>query len=69
MSDYQERDPETEVVLKDIGRIIKGALPPGKGFALMIFDYGENGNMFYISSGQRQDMIKAMEEFIERNKH
>lgn len=69
MSDFQERDPEIEVILKDLGKIIGSSLPKGVGFSLFIFDIGEGGNMFYISNADRQDMIKAMKEFIERNTH
>lgn len=67
MSNFQERNPQIEVKLKEIGKIIKSVLPKGWGFSLMIFNYGDKGNMFYISSANRQDMIEAMKEFIERN--
>ena len=37
----------------------------------MIFDYDkgseDKGAMFYISSARREDMIKAMREFISNN--
>lgn len=53
-------------MLRDIGGRIGAALPPGYGFNLMIFNFGEGGNMFYISNGERSDMIKAMREFIQK---
>lgn len=36
-------------------------------FLLMIFDIGESGTMSYISNAQREDVLKLMEEFIEKN--
>lgn len=63
---FQVRDETAETVLRDIGRIIKDALPPHLGFTLLIYDYGEGGNMFYLSSAQREDMINSMKEFIEK---
>lgn len=61
---YEVHDPEIEARLKEIGRRLKDAMPEGYGFNLMIFSYGEGGAMFYLSSAQREDMIKAMKEFI-----
>ena len=61
---YEVRDEEVEKLLKDIGQRLKSAMPPGYGFNLMIFTFGEGGNMFYCSNAQREDMIRAMQEFI-----
>jgi hypothetical protein len=36
-------------------------------FLLMIFDIGENGTMSYISNAHRDDVLKLMEEFIEKH--
>jgi hypothetical protein len=40
-------------------------MPPGFGFALLIFGY-DNHDMFYLSSARREDMVRAMQEFIEK---
>lgn len=48
----------------NLAREIKGRLPPGTGFALLTFDLGDGGAMTYASSGDRQDMIRAMRELI-----
>lgn len=61
---YEVHNEEIEKLLNDLGRMIKQIVPDGYGFNLMIFSYGEGGDMFYISSAQRQDMINAMKEFI-----
>lgn len=64
--------PGVKTQLQHIGDVIGRALPEGWGFALLIFTTGDNhdehgqptGTMTYISSAQRADMVKAMEEFI-----
>ncbi len=67
--DYRVPVPDALVkTMNEQARKIGAALPEGMGFALLIFDYnvrpdGE-GRMLYISSAQRADMVKAMQEFI-----
>lgn len=63
---FEVKSPEVEALLRDIGHAIGGRMPKGMGFMLMLFDFGENGATFYISSAQRADMLKAMKEFIEK---
>jgi hypothetical protein len=65
---YEVRNPEVEEKLKDIGRTIKDSMPSGFGFALLIFSY-EPGSMFYLSSAERDTMIAAMREFIQKHEH
>jgi hypothetical protein len=66
---FDVRDPEIEARLATIGYTLREAIEavPGYGFALLIFQYGEGGNMFYTSSAQRDDVIAAMKEFIEKH--
>jgi hypothetical protein len=61
---YEVRDAAAEKVLNEIGQLLRTAMPPNYGFNLLIFSYGEGGNMFYTSSARREDMIAAMREFI-----
>lgn len=61
---FEVRDEEAEKVLGDIGRRLRSVMPEGYGFSLLIFSFGEGGNMFYTSNAQREDMIRAMQEFI-----
>ena len=63
---FEVRDKEAEAVLKEIGQRLKSAMPKGYGFSLLVFTFGEGGNMFYTSNAQREDMIRAMQEFIEK---
>ena len=51
--------------LKQIGNAIGGLLPEGYGFVLMVFETNTSeGRLDYISDCQREDVIKAMKEFI-----
>ena len=61
---FEIREPEIEELLADIGRKLKAQMPPGWGFTLLICSYGEGGAMFYLSSVEREDMVKAMKEFL-----
>lgn len=66
---YEVRNEEIEKELHRIGEEIKKGVPKGWGFTVMMFDTNtDSGSMFYISTANRDDMIKAMEEFISNNK-
>ncbi len=65
---FEVRNPEVEQRMKEIGRILKDTMPQGFGFALLIFSY-EPGSMFYLSSAERDTMIAAMREFIQKHEH
>lgn len=69
MTMFEVRNAEAEAKLKEIGRMLKEQMPVGFGFTLLIFNYGEGGGMFYLSSAERQDMINAMREFIHKHEH
>jgi hypothetical protein len=69
MARYEVRNAEVEKLLQSIGRTVKGALPPGYGFTLLLFGYTPNNELFYVSSAQRQDMINTMREFIAKFEH
>jgi hypothetical protein len=64
---FEVHDPQIESLLREIGHLIAKELPKGKGFTLLFFDFGDNGNMFYISNAERKDMIGSMKEFIAKN--
>jgi hypothetical protein len=61
---YEVRDEQAEAMLNEIGKMLRDACPKGYGFSLLIFSFGAGGNMFYTSNAQREDMIRAMQEFI-----
>lgn len=65
---YEVHHAGAERLLKSIGGMLKDSMPPGYGFALFIFEFEASkqapGNMFYLSSARRADMLKALKEFI-----
>lgn len=56
--------------LQEIARTISVMLPPYCGFCLLTFDLGDKpGRLEYVANGQREDILKAMQEFIDYNKN
>ncbi len=49
---------------RTIGAELKRSLPPGVGFAVLVFDIGEKGNLAYVSNAERTSMLASMREFI-----
>lgn len=67
--DFEVRNKQIEEHLRKMGNDLKSGMPKGWGFTLLIFDYENelpDGGMFYISTASRGDMIKAMQEFIQK---
>jgi hypothetical protein len=65
MSNYLR--PEITEGLRDsmqrVGSIL-GDVFEGRGFALLVFDFGPDGMMNYLSNASREDMLIALREFI-----
>ena len=66
--DYQIKDVEIEAILKKLGKLIGKEMPTGWGFTLLMFDFNKqkDESLFYISNGNRQDVLKTMLEFISK---
>ena len=63
---YTTADPDAiKPILQDLGGRIGAALPDRYGFVLLLFTYA-TGNVFYISSAERADVITMLREFIKR---
>lgn len=55
--------------MREIARKIQQCIP-GKGFALVVYDFGSGLRDFsYISNSQRQDMIATFEALIAKWKN
>jgi hypothetical protein len=52
--------------LQEIARTISIMLPPETGFALLCFDFQPGGKIEYVSNGSREDVVKAMSEWIQK---
>lgn len=58
-----------EQVNRMIADHIVSLLPDGVGFALFLFHFGDDeGFLSYVSNAQREDMIRVLEEQLERFK-
>lgn len=67
-SNYTTSDaPAIRPLLQKLGGWLGASVPDGWGFNLLLFQFGEGGNLFYISSAERQDVIALMREYIRRN--
>lgn len=58
--------------LKDIAQKIDNELPEGFGFALLTFKFNAEPNtsdLMYVSNADRQDIVKAMKEWIEKTEN
>lgn len=59
---------ERERLMRKAIKRLERMFPEGTGLTLLAYDHGSKGHMSYISTSQREDMIVAMEEQIERLK-
>ena len=64
-----EKEQQVNSVLQSIAKDIKAKLPEGMGFALLAYEFGEGDDkkMLYVSNSNREDVMLAMVEFLEKN--
>lgn len=64
-----EREEQANNMLQEIMQEIKNRLPEGMGFALLAYEFGdkEGRRMLYASNSNREDVMKAMLEFVDKN--
>jgi hypothetical protein len=55
-----------EAMCRDVAVTLRAALPPGCGFFLSLFDFGDSGWTTYMSNGQRDDMVKFLRELADK---
>lgn len=54
-----------ETNVAKIGRELADKLP-GQGFILFAFDFGQQGNLAYISNAHRDDTVRVLREWLAR---
>lgn len=52
--------------MQTIARKVDEELPKGYGFIVLGFKFDDAGEMIYVSNTDRQDVVKAMKEFIDK---
>lgn len=67
LSEHELDDDEVAGLLPQLAREIDSRTPERLGFALLLFEF-EGEGMFYVSSAQRETMVKAMQEFVRKQK-
>lgn len=63
------REEQANNMMQNIARDIKAKLPEGMGFALLAYEFGdaEDKKMLYVSNSNREDVMLAMTEFLQKN--
>jgi len=54
--------PHAERAAQETGQRIGAALPPGYGFALLVFSFGEGGYLTHVSNANREDLVATLRE-------
>ena len=64
-----EREQQANDALQAIAKERKERLPEKMGFALLAYEFGDidDRKMMYISNSNREDVLKAMLEFVDKN--
>lgn len=64
-----DREKQASKMLQSIAKDIQNKLPNGMGFTLLAYEFGEAdyNKMLYVSNSKREDVIKAMLEFVDKN--
>lgn len=57
---------EAERGMQSIARVVGNMVPEGYGFAVLVFSWGEQGFMNWVSNAQRTDMVKALRECADK---
>ena len=54
--------------LQSIAKSVDDKLPDGYGFTILVYNFGESpdNEMMYISNSNRDDIVKAMKEWIKK---
>lgn len=63
---YEIENKEIQSLLRDVAKRIGADMPDGWGFTLFLFSYDAppDNSLFYISSANREDMRKAIQEWL-----
>lgn len=64
-----EREEKANAMMQEIAKEIKEKLPEGMGFALLAYEFeeGDDKKMMYVSNSNREDVMLAMCEFLQKN--
>lgn len=68
MENINELQEEVKAKMQKIAKGVEKELPKDFGFVVLAFPFGEdiNNQLMYVSNANREDVCKAMIEFIEK---
>lgn len=71
MKDLKELQEQVKSKMQGIAKDVESQLPQGFGFVILTFPFSENeGNLLmYASNADREDVCKAMKEFIDKTEN
>ena len=55
--------------MQTIAKKVQEELPKDFGFVVLTFKFNELGEMIYVSNANREDVITAMKEFMEKTEN
>lgn len=61
-------DERVRSKLQKIAHYVQDQFPKGWGFVVLAFPFGAGGRMNYVANAQREDVVRAMYEFISATK-
>lgn len=67
MTDKQIEE-EVKRHLKEIASMLQKEIPKDYGFIFMTYKHNSQGELMYVSNSAREDVVKCLEEFIEKTK-
>jgi hypothetical protein len=56
--------PDLEQYARSLAMILKPNMPEGVGFTLFLYGYFDDPRMAYISTADREDMIRLVKEWL-----
>ena len=55
--------------MKHLAHTIEANIPDKWGFILMTYPHKTKGELIYVSNSNREDVVKALKEFIEKTEN
>jgi hypothetical protein len=65
----EQEDEKVRQNMRNIASHVDSQLPYGWGFVVLAFPFGADARMNYIANAKREDVVRAMYEFIETTKN
>ena len=65
----QHKELELKRYLKYIASLLQTQIPKDYGFIFMTYKHNSQGELMYVSNSNREDVVKCLEEFIEKTKN